>query len=117
MSNFTLYKNNATNFYFTEVSEDKIQKEILKLNHKKAFQDSDVPVKILKENSNIFSTFLHNAFNGSIKSSKFPLILKLADIALIHKRGKYLCGFHTGFSAQQCLLVMLEKWSFADVPV
>ena len=45
-----------------------------------------VPVKILKANSNIFSEFLHNAFSNSIKSFKFPSILKLADKTVVHKK-------------------------------
>ena len=84
----------------------------------------------------------------SIRSGKFPLILKNADITAVFKKGfkgskenyrpvsilpviskifekliskqitnfmeplfsKYQCGFHRGFSAQDCLLAMLEKW-------
>ena len=57
-------------------------------NHKKASQDSDIPVKILKTSSNICSEFERNGLNGSIKSCKFSPILKLTDITPIHKKGK-----------------------------
>ena len=44
-------------FCFKEVSIEEIQKEILNLNNKKASQNSDIPTKIIKENSDIFETF------------------------------------------------------------
>ena len=42
------------NFCFKEVSIEEIQKEILNLNNKKASQNSNIPTKIIKENSDIF---------------------------------------------------------------
>ena len=42
------------NFCFKEVSVEEIQKEILNLNNKKASQNSDIPTKIIKENSDIY---------------------------------------------------------------
>ena len=136
------------NFNFIEVDQKQIEKEILKLDVNKASQSSDIPIKVLKENSDIFSNFLCNSFNNSIKLSTFPEILKHADITPLYKKGKkdikgnyrpvsilpnlskifekcmfeqmsqffenifskYQCGFQKGFSTQQCLLAMLEKW-------
>ena len=136
------------NFNFIEVDQKQIEKEILKLDVNKASQSSDIPIKVLKENSDIFSNFLCNSFNNSIKLSTFPEILKHADITPLYKKGKkdikgnyrpvsilpnlskifekcmfeqmsqffenifleYQCGFRKGFSTQQCLLAMLEKW-------
>ena len=54
----------------------------------KASQNSDMPTKIIKENSDIFSTFLCTSFKSSIKTSKFPQCLKLADIRPLYKKGK-----------------------------
>ena len=123
-------------------------KKILKLDVNKASHSSDIPVKGLKENSDIFSNFLCNSLNNSIKLSTFPEILKHTDITPFYKKGKkdikgnyrpvsvlpnlsnifekrmfeqmsqffenifskYQCGFRKGFSTQQCLLAMLEKW-------
>ena len=59
------------NFNFIEVDQKQIEKEILKLDVNKASQSSDIPI-VLKENSNIFSNFLCNSFNNSIKLSTFP---------------------------------------------
>ena len=59
------------NFNFNEVDQKQIEKEILKLDVNKASQSSDIPI-VLKENSNIFSNFLCNSFNNSIKLSTFP---------------------------------------------
>ena len=44
--------------------------------------------KYVRRNQMLFCEFVHNAFNGSIKSFKFPSILKLADIIPICKEGK-----------------------------
>ena len=60
------------NFNFNEVDQKQIEKEILKLDVNKASQSSDIPIKVLKENSDIFSNFLCNSFNNSIKLSTFP---------------------------------------------
>ena len=136
------------NFNFIEVDQKQIEKKILKLDVNKASQSSDIPIKFLKENSDIFSNFLCCSFNNSIKLSISPEILKHADITPLYKKGKkdikgnyrpvsilpnlskifekcmfeqmsqffenifskYQCGFRKGFSTQQCLLAMLEKW-------
>ena len=90
-------------------------------------------------------------FNETIRSGKFPSILKNANITPVFKKGfkgskenyrpvgilpviskifekmiskqitsfmdpllsKYQCGFRRGFSAQNCLLAMLEKWKLS----
>ena len=97
-------------------------------------------MKFLKESTNIFSNFLCNGFNNSIKLSTFitPLYKKgrkdikgnyrpvrvLPNLSKIFEKcmfeqmsqffenifSKYQCGFRKGFSTQQCLLAMLEKW-------
>ena len=41
---------------------------------------NDVPNKIIKANSNLFSIFVFSAFNESVVSCKFLSVLKLADI-------------------------------------
>ena len=76
------------NFCFKEVSIEKIQKEILNLNNKNASQNSDIPTKIIKENSDIFEKVLCSFINDSIKSFTFPSCLKEADVTPIHKKGK-----------------------------
>ena len=135
-------------FCFREVSFKKIETEIRLLKLNNASQYSDIPTKIIKENSDIFSNFFCESINNSIKSSIFPSCLKHTDVTALHKKcnknlkvnyrpvgilpilskvfarsmfklmssffddifSKYQYGFRKGFSTQQCLLALLEKW-------
>ena len=54
-------------FNFIEVDQKQIEKEILKLGVNKASQGPDMLIKVLKENTNIFSTFLCNSFTNFVK--------------------------------------------------
>ena len=54
-------------FNFIEVDQKQIEKEILKLDVNKASQGPDMLIKVLKENTNIFSTFLCNSFTNFVK--------------------------------------------------
>ena len=73
-------------FYFFEVSANDVFKEIKKLKTRKATQNTDIPVKILRENA-IFSVYICDFFNETTRSGKFPLILKNADITAVFKKG------------------------------
>ena len=59
---------------------------ILNLYNKKASQNSDIPTKIIKKNSDIFGKVLWSFINDSIKSFTFPPCLKEAYATLIHKK-------------------------------
>ena len=48
------------NFYFSVVSEEGFLKEIKKLNPRKPTQSINIPIKLLKENANIFAVSLIN---------------------------------------------------------
>ena len=61
------------NFCFKVVSIEEIRKEILNLNNKEASQNSDIPTKIIMENSDIFEKVLCSFINDSIKSFTFHL--------------------------------------------
>ena len=138
-------------FCFSEVNIEDIKKDILKLDKNKASQHSDIPIKIIKENLDIFANFLCTNINSSFKSSSFPSSLKMVDVSPFHKKGKkdskenyrtvsilpvfskvfersmfsqmssffenllskQQCGFRKGYSTQQCLLALLEKWKRA----
>ena len=73
-------------FCFKEVSIEEIQVEILNLNNKKEFQNSDT--KIIRENSDIYGKVLCSFINDSIKSFTFPSCLKEIEVIPIHKKGK-----------------------------
>ena len=141
-------KYDKNTFSFRYVSLDEIKKEIKNLNTKKACQDTDIPTKIVQENSDIFAEFIFQNLNYGIEFSVFPANIKNANITPVHKKdsrniesnyrpvsilsniskiyerclynqisdffeekfSNYQCGFRKGFSAQHCLLVMIEKW-------
>ena len=56
------------------------------MNPKIACQESDIPVKIIKENLDTVSNFVYNNFNNSLFSSNFPSHLKNATITTIFKK-------------------------------
>ena len=55
-------------------------RDILKLDVSKAWQDTDNPSTIIKENTDICANFLHSSFNTSVTNSEFPSVLKQANI-------------------------------------
>ena len=64
-----------------------ILEEIQKLK-KRAAQESDIPFKIIKENSHIFGDYLLSSFNDAIDKSYFPTALKQANITLVFETGE-----------------------------
>ena len=79
-------KNKNMSFSFSFVTKETILNELRKLNPKKTCQESDIPVKIIKENLDIVSNFVYNNFNNYLCSSNFPSYLKNANIAPIFKK-------------------------------
>ena len=62
-------------FSFSKVTKNEIVKELLNLDTSKASQDSDIPTKILIENSDIFAEFLFANYNASVvENSIFPSV-------------------------------------------
>ena len=59
--------------------------EIHNLNDKKACQESDTPVKIIK-NIDIFFKFIFNNFSNSIFDATFHSELKIADVIPVFKK-------------------------------
>ena len=61
--------------------------EVLKyLNAKKVKQENDIPIKLIKENIELFSSVLSRMFNFYIDKTSFPNSLKQADITPDHKK-------------------------------
>ena len=79
-------KEKDLDFSFEFVDKPKISKEINQLNGKKACQEHDIPVKLIKSNKDLFSHFIYHNFNNSLFSSNFPSNLKAADILPTHKK-------------------------------
>ena len=72
----TKYNRNG-DFSFRDVSLKEIETEIRLLKLIKASQYSDIPTKIIKENSDIFSNFTCESINNSLKH---------ADVTPLHKK-------------------------------
>ena len=81
-------KSKNEKFSFHEVNNEKIEREIMRLNKNKASQKSDIPIRIIKDNVDIFADFLCETVNCTIKTSNFPSCLKLANITPLHKKGR-----------------------------
>ena len=78
---------NGPSFYFCRVNVNDVRKEINRLKTRKAIQVTDIPVKILKENADLFSAYICDFLNETIRSGKFPSILKNGDITAVFKKG------------------------------
>ena len=59
----------------------------MNLDSSKACQDSDIPTKVIKSNSDIFTDALYSAFSRSLETSVFPPSIKLANVTPVHKKG------------------------------
>ena len=66
--------NKGSRFDFCRVSVQDV-KEIKKLSTRKATQYTDLPIKILKENSDIFGNCICDFFNDCVDRGDFPSIL------------------------------------------
>ena len=73
-------------FSFEFFDKQKNSKEINKLDEKKACQEHDIPIKLIKLNKDLFSHFIYHNFNNSLFSSNFLSNIKAADILQIHKK-------------------------------
>ena len=79
--------NSNFSFSFSQVERDEIMKEISRLNINKATQSTDIPTKLIKENSDIFGDFIFENYNNCICFFVFPSYLKDAIITPAHKKG------------------------------
>ena len=77
---------NSNKFSFKYEERKKFLTEIQNLNSRKASQQNDIPVKILKGNGDISSYILHHNFNNSLFSNKCPKYLIRADITPVFKK-------------------------------
>ena len=73
-------------FSFKYFNVEDVQREVNNLNSKKATLKGDIPVKILRWNSDITVPALTECYNQNIKNSTFPNELKNADISPVFKK-------------------------------
>ena len=73
-------------FSFNFETKNKILAEIHNLDKKKACHESDIPVKIIEDNIDIFSEFILHNLNNSIFDATFPSELEKADLTPLFKK-------------------------------
>ena len=79
-------KKNDQSFCFGPVTYDDVLKIVKTLDTAKPSQQSDIPTKILKQNSDDFAEYLYKNINQCISKSIFPPDLKLADVTPVYKK-------------------------------
>ena len=79
-------KKNDQSFSFGPVTYDDVLKKINTLDTEKVSQQSDIPTKILKQNSDYFAEYFYENINQCISKSIFPSDLKLADVTPVYKK-------------------------------
>ena len=80
--------NSNYTFSFKFEIQEKFSKLIQNLSCNKATQQCDIPIKLSKENNEIFSYILCHNFNNSLFNKVFPSSLKKADIHPSTKKTK-----------------------------
>ena len=78
--------NNTALFSFSNVSVADFEKEIRKIDPRKATQNTDILVRILKQNSDFFGNYICDFFNECVDKDAFPSILKNANITPVFKK-------------------------------
>ena len=68
--------NNTLMFNFSNVSVVDVKKEIRKLDSRKATHNTDILVKMLKQNSDIFDNYICDFFNECIDKGVFSIYSK-----------------------------------------
>ena len=81
-----LYKNNS--FTFETIKRgDVLKKNIKSLGLSKITQNSEVPTKIINENTTVLINCIHSTLNEVLQSGNFPSCLKWADVTPIFRKG------------------------------
>ena len=73
-------------FSFSPVQYDDVVKKIKNLDASKSSQQSDIPTKIRKYNSNYFGRYFHENINFCLVNSCLPSDLKIADVTPAYKK-------------------------------
>ena len=90
-SSIIMIKNREKNdqiFSFGPVTYDDVLKILNTLDTAKASQQSDIPTKILKQDSDYFAEYFYKNINQCISKSIFPSDLNLADVTQSIKRSR-----------------------------
>ena len=79
-------RNMDRRFSFQEITKSEINQEILNLDSSKACQESDLPTKIIKANSDIFTEIIHKELNRGLEVGNFPCTLNVANVTLVYQK-------------------------------
>ena len=79
------FRYQAAPFHFSYVDKKTVLKIIRSLSNNKASQETDMSVRVVKENVVYFAEIICSRFDESINSSKFPWPFKLANITPVFK--------------------------------
>ena len=77
---------NGNYFTFNEMTNFDFEREIFKLDPKKADLQGDIPEKMLIKTYDIISNYLSEYYNRAKQEHKYPTSLKIADVIPIHKK-------------------------------
>ena len=69
-----------SSFYISQVDKNTVVKETRKLIMNKSVKDTNIPVKILKENAEYFAEYTCFQFNKAICAFKFPASSKFDNV-------------------------------------
>ena len=73
-------------FKFSNVEKGKILNEIVNLDALKSYQDKTIPTKVIKEDANTLTDFIHPAIDASNNKNEQNSFLKLADMIRLFKK-------------------------------
>ena len=79
------FRNQTVLFHFSHIDIKTVLKLIRSLSNYKASHETDLPVRVVKENAEHFADIICSQINESINSSKFSLLFKLANMTPIFK--------------------------------
>ena len=103
---------------FSKVAKEEISREILNLDVSKACYDTDISFKIIRENADIFASFLYASFNTCVcvTNSEFPSVLKQANITPVFKRGeRYSKDNYRPVSMLPNMSMIFERYMFRQI--
>ena len=79
-------KKNDQSFSFGPVTYDYLWRKVNTLETAKASQQSDIPTKVLKQNSDCFTEYFYENINQCMSKSIFPSDFKLAVVTPVYKK-------------------------------
>ena len=74
-------------FSCKKITKLEINLEILNLHSSKTCQESELPTKIIKANSDIFTEVLHKELDGELEVGDFPCTMKMANVTPVYNQG------------------------------